>query len=108
MDLAIPTTVLRAQQGQYNKGRWEHQEPEEVCMQAVIQSASPDDMQDLPEGRHMEETVKIYTFEELYSKEKQKQPDKIVWLNAVFEIHSVTNQSQYGGFYKSIGVKVVS
>ena len=105
MDLAIPTIVLRKPIGQYNKGIWEHQEPEEFCIKAVIQNATQNDLQDIPEGRHMEETIKIYTTTELHSKKKQKQPDKILWHNAWFEIHSTINQSQYGGFYKSIAVK---
>lgn len=109
LDLAIPTTVLRPGKGKHNieTGYWEHQSIEEVCIKAVIQNATANDLQQVPEGRHMEETIKIYTLDPLYAKRDQRQPDVILWHNGEFEIHSVTNQNQYGGFYKSIGVKKV-
>lgn len=99
--------VLRSSSGAYVKGRWESGSEETIPIKANVQPADGADLERLSEGRRVHETIKIYsTFElRMIDKEKQIQPDVVVWKGKRFLIEHVDNWSSEG-YFKSIGVKM--
>ena len=99
--------VLRQSQGSYVKGRWEPGESESLFIKANVQPADGKDLEKLSEGRREHETIKIYSAFELRTvdKERQIQPDVVIWKGRRFQIEHVDDWSSEG-YVKSVGVKM--
>lgn len=106
-------TVLRESAGSYVNGRWMAGTRSVLTTLASIQPVSTvigQDMQALPEGRHISDFVKIYSSDKLQmtSDGKGLQPDIVVFFGYGYELVSIfINQSNVINHYKYIAVKTL-
>lgn len=102
--------VLTETAGTYADGLWVPGTRAATTTLASIQPAIVgQDMQALPEGRHMSDFVKLYTLDRLKvtADGEGVQPDIVVWQGYGYELVSIfANQSNVISHYKYIAVKV--
>ena len=110
MSFRKPKTVLRESAGTYTNGNWT---PGARSAMTTIASAQPvvmgQDLQALPEGRHLSDVVKFYTTDRLQvtADGEGVQPDIVVHEGYGYELTSIfANQSGVINHFKYIGVKV--
>ncbi|MCP4570693.1 MAG: hypothetical protein GY841_24170 [FCB group bacterium] len=102
-------TLIRENVSAYDSnGRWIDGPEDETPIAASVQPLKPNELKDLPENRHSEEWVKIYTSTEIkgVSVNNQSQPDRIKSKDKIYEVHTVTNWDDAGGYYKATAVRV--
>jgi hypothetical protein len=89
-------------------GRYQPQPIDEITITASVQPATPKDLEDVEEGRRTRENIKLYTQTELKtaSVSDARQPDVIEFDDEEYEVHSVTNWGDVGGYYKAMASKV--
>lgn len=60
----------------------------------------------LPENYRQRATVKVYSpaYTKTGARIRQQEPDSVVWQNRVYEVQSVQDWSERGGYYKIIAV----
>lgn len=94
------TTGVYDENGRYN-------EPADVSstIEAHIQPANGIELQDLPEGRHGRDTIKIYTTTQLYTvnESTKRQPDKIIYDSKTYQVDRVWDRNVV---YKALATKV--
>lgn len=110
MSFRKPKAVLRESAGAYTNGNWT---PGARSATTTMTSAQPvvmgQDLQALPEGRHLSDVVKFYTTDRLQvtADGEGVQPDIVVHEGYGYELTSIfANQSGVISHYKYIGVKV--
>lgn len=105
MEEAGPLEVRRPAQGTYDEhGRWQVQDAATLTIQGAAQPLRPDEILRLPDSRHIQGAIKIYTADELrtVSVVDKRQPDKVVYRNVEYEVESVGN---WESFYKVIAIR---
>lgn len=110
MSFRLPKDVLREANGVYTNGIWV---PGARSVTTTMASSQPvvigQDMQALPEGRHLSDFAKFYSADKLKltADGEGVQPDVIVHQGYCYELVSIeANQSNVLNHYKYIGVKV--
>jgi len=101
--------IKRPRAGTYDQhGRWQEQQKDELTVTASVQPASAKDLEDVDEGRRTKENIKVYTQTLLKTASVSdiRQPDIIEWEGIEYEVHSVTNWGEVGGYYKALASKV--
>lgn len=102
-------TIFREGIGSYVGGKWVAGTRSVLTTKASIQPiVMGQDMQALPEGRHMADFIKIYSSDKLLTTADGDgiQPDIIIHFNFGYEIVSIfQNQSNIINHYKYIAVK---
>lgn len=98
-------TIKRKQGGGYVDGKWVEGSDTDVVIKASIQPLTPEEMQELPEGRRSDEAFKMYTKTKLFTITDQN--PEYVWINGFrFEVISVGKyQSKVISHYKVIVAK---
>lgn len=103
-------TILRESSGTYTNGKWIAGARSALT---TLASAQPvvmgQDLQVLPEGRHLSDVVKFYTTDRLQvtADGEGVQPDIVVHEGYGYELTSIfANQSGVINHFKYIGVKV--
>lgn len=86
-------TILRQVPGGYVDGVWISGAESTVIIQASVQPLRDSDikMVTLPQGRLLQDIVRIYTNDELVTVEDKgdnQQPDKLVWRGTTYELSS--------------------
>jgi hypothetical protein len=110
MSFRLPKDVLREASGVYTNGVWV---PGARSALTTMTSAQPvvigQDMQALPEGRHLSDFAKFYSADRLQMTADGEgvQPDIIVHQGYGYEMVSIeANQSNVLNHFKYVGVKV--
>jgi hypothetical protein len=106
---ARPRTVYRWGEGWYDEhGRWNEAKREVVTLLVYLQPARPHEKMELPENRRTEATLKFFSESELYgtSVKDQRNPDVIEYKGDQYEVTSVKDWSEEGGFFKGLAVKM--
>jgi len=102
-------TLRRSRAGTYDAhGRWQEQRKDELTITASVQPATAKDLEDVEEGRRTRENIKLFTQTELRTADVDGrwQPDVVEFEDVDYEVHSVTNWGDVGGYYKAIASKV--
>jgi hypothetical protein len=100
------TLLRKSATGVYDEnGRYNEPEDVESTIEAHIQPANGIELQDLPEGRHGRDTIKIYTDTQLYTVDEaaQRQPDKIIYDSKTYQVDRVWDRNV---IYKALATKV--
>ena len=94
-------SVTRIAAGSRTLGRWTDGSTSVITIDACVQPATDEDMQRLPEGQRIEETISIFTTTELktVSVDGQTPADRVSYDGEVYEVQSVTPWSEVGGYY---------
>jgi hypothetical protein len=102
--------VLREAVGSYTNGVWAAGSRSALTTMTSVQAVvMGQDLQALPEGRHLSDFIKLYTSDRLkvIADGEGLQPDIIVHEEYGYELVSIfTNQSNVINHFKYIGVKV--
>jgi len=102
-------TVSRFEPGYYNEdGRFVAASPITFDIRASVQPARPDEIQRLPEGRRTSATIAVYSKAELKTANAPQgnQPDLLSYRKESFQVESVEDWFELGGYYKALAVKV--
>lgn len=105
MMLRKTITVKRKPPGNYINGIWQDGELQDLTIQASIQPTSPNDLENLAEGRFMNNTYKLYSSEPFQSADDNAnlQPDMIILPEGNFEVVSCQYwQNSIISHYKTI------
>jgi hypothetical protein len=102
-----PYTLIRDSSGGVldENGRYNSPPKTESTIQAHIQPAKGIELQDLPEGRHGRDTIKIYTVTELKTVDEtaKTQPDQIVYLGKKYQVDLVKIRNVV---YKALATRI--
>jgi len=101
--------ITRTPPGAYDShGRWEDPSPIEMTIKAVVQPAQAHELVKLPEGRRTKGTVVIYTQTKLQTADvKSKlQPDVVFWHGDQYQVESLEDWTDDGGFYKVLALEI--
>jgi len=91
--------------GDYVAGRWVASAPFKFKFSGVIQNATPDDLEFLPEGNRTHEAIKIHTTYKLIPQLRDTTTGDIVFYGGLsWIVHSVANR-YIGGYYKAIAIR---
>ena len=87
MSFRKPQIITRTSAGSYVNGTFVAGSPSTITIQASIQPATGEDMKSLPEGRRLDDYVKVYTDSDLQVLEESSgiQPDKLEWRGHTYE-----------------------
>lgn len=103
----LEVTLVRSDDtGGYDQnGRYQDPGYTETVITANVQPANGIELQDLPEGRHGRDTIKIYTAVELKTVDDQSrtQPDQIKYDGKTYQIDRVWNRTSH---FKALATKV--
>ena len=108
-DLAVDVVIRRKVAGAYDEhGKWQEQDYEEFTVKAVVQPARGHELVRVEEGRRTRGAIKLYSLTELRtaSVETQTQPDRVVWLDKVYEVEYIDDWNEAGGYFKVIALEV--
>ena len=91
MSFRKPFSVLTESPGSYVQGLFVPGTRSTITIEASIQPVSGKDMITAPEGRRIQDMIKVYTSSELKQSEEGtgQQPDIIVWQGYGYEITSI-------------------
>lgn len=104
-------TVFR-ETGSWQNGRWISVETP-IQMSGVITAASPNDLNQVPEGDRVTGTMCFYSQQEIFETRandpnvKDGTSDQILWNGYRYRVSSVMPWSDYG-YYKAIAVRMVA
>lgn len=108
-DASVDIEVTRYLAQTVDKGRVVDDPEEKVfCTRASVQPASPKDLQLLPEGMRNMATMVVYTTCELYTvrTSDSKIPDRFEYRGVSYQVHSVDDWYDLGGYYRCIAVRM--
>lgn len=100
--------IRRPRNGAYDEhGRWIDGPESTLQILASVQPARPDEIVKLVENRRSREAIVLYSLDSLQalSVEKQLQPDLVVWRDSTWEIESIEDWSNSGGYWKAIATR---
>lgn len=99
-------TIRRAGGGSYINGLWVPTAPTTISIKGVLQNATAEDLQNLPEGLRTSEAIKVHSVSEMHpvSEGNQALADVILEDGKEYLIQSVANR-KIGNYYKAIAVK---
>jgi hypothetical protein len=102
----VPVTVARQQPGTYVKGRYVEPNPTEFFPVVSVQPVTGKEQLLLPEGVRTRQTVKIYSKMRLMtsSQSTSQRADIVNYKNQNYEVFTVEDWTDVGGFYKAICV----
>jgi hypothetical protein len=112
---SISVLLRRPPSGYYDeKGRWKERERfPDVEFMASVQPLRPNELVDLPENRRTRAAIKLYTETLLktVSVDEKVQPDIVIpqsgqFKNVEFQVDSVIDWSDLGGYYKALATKL--
>lgn len=109
MSFRKPYTITRKAAGSYVNGLFVAGSPSTLTIQASIQPVSGEDLKPLPEGRRLDDYIKVYTDSNLQMLQEStgKQPDQLTWRGHTYECISVdARQMDVINHYKYIFSKV--
>lgn len=109
MSFRKPYTITRYAAGTMVKGRYVAGSTSTLTIQASIQPVSGEDLKSLPEGRRLDDFVKVYTDSNLQSLQEVStvQQDRLTWRGHTYECISVdARQMGIINHYKYIFSKV--
>lgn len=104
-DFAQPFTVTRSQ-GVFARGGWQSSTTS-LTLRGVANTASGNDLQQLPEGDRVTGSMAFYTTAPIYATRAGASAglsDLITYNGDVYRLAKVWNRNQ-NGFYKAIGVR---
>ena len=84
-----PVTVLRESPGAYVSGLFVPGARKSITIQASVQPMSGQDMVNAPEGRRIEDLIKVYSETPLLQALGTQQPDIVVWQGYGYEVSSM-------------------
>lgn len=109
MSFRLPVTITRTAAGSYVNGVFTAGSTSTINITASIQPVNGEDMKPLPEGRRVDDFVKVYTDADLQVSDTGKQPDRLTWRGKVYEATSCdARQMGVINHYKYIFTKVQS
>ena len=87
MSFRKPQIITRTSAGSYVDGLFVAGSPSTITIQASVQPATGEDVKVLPEGRRLDDYVKVYTDADLQVLEEVTglQPDKLAWRGHTYE-----------------------
>lgn len=100
--------IVRFSAGGYDEhGRWKDGQSETLRVTASVQPTKPKEKMELPENRRSSAAITLHSLEKIdtVSVGGKKQPDIVRWIGEEYEIASVEDWTEHGGFYKAIAVK---
>jgi len=99
-------TVTSFATGNYVAGTYAKGVSSDRDIDGVIQNATPDDLQVIPEGMRTEEAIKIHTTEILkpVSGKNIESADLIAYDGDIWCVYSVANR-KIGNYYKAIAIR---
>jgi len=102
-----PITLKRTSKGAYIEGRWNEGSETNIPIKAVVQNASPKDLQALPEGNRTSEAIKLHSVSAMIptSEKDGVNGDTFKYQDATWQIHSVFNR-KIGNYYKAIAIRI--
>jgi hypothetical protein len=106
---ASDVSILRYPKGGYDEhGREKAQEPEEVTIRGVVQTATDEDLVKVDEGRRTRGGIRIFTPTLLRtaSVKEQIQPDVVLWEGLKWQVERIDNWSEYGFHYKAVATRM--
>lgn len=93
--------------GKWIKGRFEQGESE-IIMNGVVLPATPEEIQQIPEGDRKGGEISVHTLEKLYTTHEDQNfkgtSDEILWHGERYKLTSVGDRSDYG-YYKALGTR---
>ena len=91
MSFRRPVYVLTEAPGQYVEGVYQSGVRTPLVIDASVQPVSGEDMITAPEGRRIQDMIKVYTSTEIKQVEegKNQQPDLILWRGHGYEVTSI-------------------
>ncbi len=105
MSFRLPQTITRFAAGTTVKGRYTAGASSTLTILASVQPISGEDLKPLPEGRRLDDYVKVYTDSNLQT--LPSQPDRLTWRGHTYECISVdVRQMGVINHYKYIFSKV--
>ena len=112
MSFRKPQTITRTSAGAYVNGIFvagTPSTPSSITIQASVQPATGEDIKALPEGRRLDDYVKVYTDSDLQMLQEStgKQPDRLTWRGHTYEcISADVRQMSVINHFKYIFSKV--
>lgn len=109
MSFRKPQTITRTTAGAYVNGLFVPGTPSSITIQASVQPVTGEDIKALPEGRRLDDYVKVYTDSDLQVLQEStgKQPDKLSWRGHTYEcISADVRQMSVINHFKYIFSKV--
>jgi hypothetical protein len=109
-DLVQSFTVYRSS-GQFVKGRWVEDAPEQITMYGVVSVMSQRELSFMPESDRVKAAmvfhsrVPIYVTRAADGSNSGGTSDKIMWRGDYYKISSVSPYSDYG-YYKAVGERI--
>lgn len=102
--LTVALTITRPGLGSYTNGRWSEVTGSTLPINASVQQLRPEEMLRLAEGQRAEATRKIYTTTQLQPADVSagRRADRFVYLGDTWEVLSVGDWDDLGGYYKAI------
>lgn len=87
MSFRQPYTITRTAAGSYVSGLFVAGSQLTLTIQASVQPVSGEDLKPLPEGRRLDDYVKVYTDSDLQMLQEStgKQPDRLTWRGHTYE-----------------------
>lgn len=100
--------------GKWVRGRFDEKE-KEITMSGVVTSATPKQIEIIPEGDRVGGELSVYTTSKLYTthalgvdnETDEGTSDEILWQGERYKVYSVEDYSQYG-YYSAIAMRLVS
>ncbi len=109
LNFAVPLEVVRFNPTTRVKGRAQAKtESGRFTIMASIQPMSAREQQLLPEGQRVENTKKIYTLTELRTARQADgtEPDHVIYNGHTYEVRSVEDWVDLGGYWKVIAERI--
>jgi hypothetical protein len=106
-DLMQSYTVLRSS-GRFTVGGWQENTPEQISMQGVVLPTTSKDLEQLPEGDRVTESMTFYSTDPLFVTHNDSNAgtsDQIQFNGSLYRLARVKNYSKYG-YWKAIGVRM--
>lgn len=100
-------TITRQSPGAYIEGRYKDGSESEVSIRAVVQNATPDDLQVLEEGLRSSESVKLHTTSDLValSEKDNQKGDTFTYKGKKWSVHNVARRF-IGNYNKAIAIRI--
>ena len=108
-DAGVDVEIIRFQSSPVVKGRVVQAPIEErFCTRASVQPMNAKELQLLPEGLRNAGATVVYTTCELLTVETSacKTPDRMVYRGVTYQIHSVEDWFDLGGYYRCVAVRM--
>jgi len=108
IDCTVCATLCRFSSTALEKGRKQEPIREEKEILASISPLTARDLKRFPEGQLAEGTILIITTEELHtvSSSKCQIADEVIYKDTCYQISTVNDWYDLGGFYEAIGTRL--